>query len=264
MLSVLAARDRSHTVAVGQTSAVASCDKAFNGTKPLSTAPLAPAYFCMVEPKTSWGPDAVAVAPHFAVTAAHWQPSATKTATFVTPEGSVSTVSGSTGTSLTAWARANGYSESEIDEADIDDIYVWHFSSGTIPDACIPYVMDLKARNTYYKDDLYGIIAYTITQNGYLSFAPLLAADGSRYAFGTFNATTTRADMLEQLAPACCATIYGGDSGRPVLMIHEEKPVLLSTFWTAGSGPSFVKACDILDAYIHQQSGGTEALKRIE
>jgi hypothetical protein len=176
----------------------------------------------------------------------------------------VSTVSGSTGTSLTEWARANGYSESEIDEADIDDIYVWHFSSGTIPDACIPYVMDLKARNTYYKDDLDGIIAYTITQNGYLSFAPLLAADGSRYAFGTFNATTTRADMLEQLAPACCATIYGGDSGRPVLMIHEEKPVLLSTFWTAGSGPSFVKACDILDAYIHQQSGGTEALKRIE
>lgn len=264
MLAALAARNRQVTVAVGQTSAVASADQAFNGTTPLTTAPLAPAYFCMVEPTTSWGPDAVAVAPHFAITAAHWHPSATKSATFVTPSGASTTVSGTYGIALTDWARAKGYSESEIDEADIGDLFVWHFTTGTIPDDCIASVMDRSVWERDYDRDLSGILSYTITQNGYLSFAPLLAADGSRYAFGTFNATTTRADMLEHLAPACCATIYGGDSGRPILMVHDGTPVLLSTFWTAGSGPSLIRACEILDAFIRERSAGTEALRRVE
>ncbi|MBR5590937.1 MAG: hypothetical protein IKW38_00185 [Kiritimatiellae bacterium] len=264
MLAALQTRDTSTTVQSGITAAVATGDLCFDASgAPLSTAPLAPRFFCGVEPSRAWGPDAVAVAPHFAVTAAHWNPAQAKTATFRTPEGASVTVSGTYGISLVEWARQRGYSESEIRDADLADIWVWQFDNGTIPEACIPAVMDRSAWEHYYRSDLTGIACYAVTQNGYLSFGQLIHPDGGAYSIGSFTPERTRADLLATLSPPACALIYGGDSGRPVMMIHEGEPVLLSTFWTAGSGPSMIKACNILDDLIKTRSGGTESLKRI-
>ena len=264
MLAALQTRDTSTTVQSGITAAVATGDLCFDASgAPLSTAPLAPRFFCQVEPSRAWGPDAVAVAPHFAVTAAHWNPAQAKTATFRTPEGASVTVSGTYGISLVEWARQRGYSESEIRDADLADIWVWQFDNGTIPETCIPAVLDRSAWEHYYRSDLTGVACYAVTQNGYLSFGQLLHPDGGVYSIGSFTPERTRADLLATLSPPACALIYGGDSGRPVMMIHEGEPVLLSTFWTAGSGPSMVKACNILDDLIKTRSGGTESLKRI-
>ena len=264
MLAALQTRDTSTTVQSGITAAVATGDFCFDASgAPLSTAPLAPRFFCGVEPSRAWGPDAVAVAPHFAVTAAHWSPAQAKTATFRTPEGASVTVSGTYGISLVEWARQRGYSESEIRDADLADIWVWQFDNGTIPETCIPAVMDRSAWEHYYRSDLTGIACYAVTQNGYLSFGVLLHPDGGAYSIGSFTPERTRADLLATLSPPACALIYGGDSGRPVMMIHAGEPVLLSTFWTAGSGPSMIKACNILDDLIKTRSGGTESLKRI-
>lgn len=264
MLAALQTRDTSTTVQSGITAAVATGDLCFDTSgAPLSTAPLAPRFFCSVEPSRAWGPDAVAVAPHFAVTAAHWNPAQAKTATFRTPEGASVTVSGTYGISLVEWARQRGYSESEIRDADLADIWVWQFDNGTIPETCIPAVLDRSAWEHYYRSDLTGVACYAVTQNGYLSFGELLHPDGGAYSIGSFTPERTRADLLATLSPPACALIYGGDSGRPVMMIHEDEPVLLSTFWTAGSGPSMIKACNILDDLIKTRSGGTESLKRI-
>ena len=264
MLAALQTRDTSTTVQSGITAAVATGDLCFDASgAPLSTAPLAPRFFCGVEPSRAWGPDAVAVAPHFAVTAAHWNPAQAKTATFRTPEGANVTVSGTYGISLVEWARQRGYSESEIRDADLADIWVWQFDNGTIPEACIPAVLDRSAWEHYYRSDLTGVACYAVTQNGYLSFGELLHPDGGAYSIGSFTPERTRADLLATLSPPACALIYGGDSGRPVMMIHAGEPVLLSTFWTAGSGPSMIKACNILDDLIKTRSGGTESLKRI-
>lgn len=264
MLAALQTRDTSATVQSGITAAVATGDLCFDASgAPLSTAPLAPRFFCGVEPSRAWGPDAVAVAPHFAVTAAHWNPAQVKTATFRTPEGASVTVSGTYGISLVEWARQRGYSESEIRDADLADIWVWQFDNGTIPETCIPAVMDRSAWEHYYRSDLTGVACYAVTQNGYLSFGELLHPDGGAYSIGSFTPERTRADLLATLSPPACALIYGGDSGRPVMMIHAGEPVLLSTFWTAGSGPSMIKACNILDDLIKTRSGGTESLKRI-
>lgn len=264
MLAALQQRDTSVTVQSGITAAVAVGDLCFDASgAPLSTAPLAPKFFCCVDPSRTWGPDAVAVAPHFAVTAAHWNPAQAKTATFRTPDGASVTVSGTYGISLVEWARQQGYSESEIRDADLADIWVWQFEEGTIPEACIPSVLDRSAWEHYYRSDLTGVTCYAVTQNGYLSFGQLLHPDGGAYSIGSFTPERTRADLLATLSPPACALIYGGDSGRPVMMIHEGEPVLLSTFWTAGSGPSMIKACDILDELIKTRSGGTESLKRI-
>lgn len=264
MLAALQTRDTSTTVQSGITAAVATGDLCFDASgAPLSMAPLAPRFFCGVEPSRAWGPDAVAVAPHFAVTAAHWNPAQVKTATFRTPEGASVTVSGTYGISLVEWARQRGYSESEIRDADLADIWVWQFDNGTIPETCIPAVLDRSAWEHYYRSDLTGVACYAVTQNGYLSFGELLHPDGGAYSIGSFTPERTRADLLATLSPPACALIYGGDSGRPVMMIHEGEPVLLSTFWTAGSGPSMIKACNILDDLIKTRSGGTESLKRI-
>ena len=264
MLAALQTRDTSATVQSGITAAVATGDLCFDASgAPLSTAPLAPRFFCGVEPSRAWGPDAVAVAPHFAVTAAHWNPAQAKTATFRTPEGASVTVSGTYGISLVEWARQRGYSESEIRDADLADIWVWQFDNGTIPETCIPAVMDRSAWEHYYRSDLTGVACYAVTQNGYLSFGELLHPDGGAYSIGSFTPERTRADLLATLSPPACALIYGGDSGRPVMMIHAGEPVLLSTFWTAGSGPSMIKSCNILDDLIKTRSGGTESLKRI-
>ena len=264
MLAALQTRDTSTTMQSGITAAVATGDLCFDTSgAPLSTAPLAPRFFCGVEPSRAWGPDAVAVAPHFAVTAAHWNPAQAKTATFRTPEGASVTVSGTYGISLVEWARQRGYSESEIRDADLADIWVWQFDNGTIPEACIPSVLDRSAWEHYYRSDLTGVACYAVTQNGYLSFGELLHPDGGAYSIGSFTPERTRADLLATLSPPACALIYGGDSGRPVMMIHAGEPVLLSTFWTAGSGPSMIKACNILDDLIKTRSGGTESLKRI-
>lgn len=264
MLAALQTRNTSTTVQSGITAAVATGDLCFDASgAPLSTAPLAPRFFCVVDPSRAWGPDAVAVAPHFAVTAAHWNPAQAKTATFRTPEGASVTVSGTYGISLVEWARQRGYSESEIRDADLADIWVWQFDNGTIPETCIPAVMDRSAWEHYYRSDLTGVACYAVTQNGYLSFGELLHPDGGAYSIGSFTPERTRADLLATLSPPTCALIYGGDSGRPVMMIHAGEPVLLSTFWTAGSGPSMIKACNILDDLIKTRSGGTESLKRI-
>ena len=264
LLAALQTRDTSTTVQSGITAAVATGDQCFDASgAPLASAPLAPKFFCCVEPSRSWGPDAVAVAPHFAVTAAHWKPPQAKTATFRTPEGVSATVSGSWGISLVEWAQQRGYAAAEIRDANLGDIWVWQFDTGTIPDACIPYVFDRSGWEHYYHGDLSGIACYAITQNGYLSFGQLHRPDAGAYSIGLFSARYTRADLLAALSPPACARIYGGDSGRPVMMIHEGEPVLLSTFRTAGSGPSMIKACDILDDLIKTRSGGTESLKRI-
>lgn len=264
MLAALQTRDTSTTVQSGITAAVATGDQCFDASgAPLASAPLAPKFFCCVEPSRSWGPDAVAVAPHFAVTAAHWKPPQAKTATFRTPEGASVTVSGSWGISLVEWAQQRGYAAAEIRDANLGDIWVWQFDTGTIPEACIPYVLDRSGWEHYYHGDLSGIACYAITQNGYLSFGQLLRPDAGAYSIGLFSPRYTRADLLAALSPPACARIYGGDSGRPVMMIHEGEPVLLSTFRTAGSGPSMIKACDILDDLIKTRSGGTESLKRI-
>ncbi|MBR6802442.1 MAG: hypothetical protein IKM62_01325 [Kiritimatiellae bacterium] len=264
LLAALQTRDTSTTVQSGITAAVATGDQCFDASgAPLASAPLAPKFFCCVEPSRSWGPDAVAVAPHFAVTAAHWKPPQAKTATFRTPEGVSATVSGSWGISLVEWAQQRGYAAAEIRDANLGDIWVWQFDTGTIPDACIPYVLDRSGWEHYYHGDLSGIACYAITQNGYLSFGQLLRPDAGAYSIGLFSPRYTRADLLATLSPPACARIYGGDSGRPVMMIHEGEPVLLSTFRTAGSGPSLLKACEILDDLIKTRSGGTESLKRI-
>lgn len=264
LFAALQQRDTSVTVQSGITAAVATGDQCFDASgAPLASAPLAPKFFCCVEPSRSWGPDAVAVAPHFAVTAAHWSPAQAKTATFRTPDGASVTVSGSWGISLVEWAQQRGYAAAEIRDANLGDIWVWQFDTGTIPDACIPYVLDRSGWEHYYHSDLSGIACYAITQNGYLSFGQLVRPDAGAYSIGLFSPRYTRADLLAALSPPACARIYGGDSGRPVMMIHEGEPVLLSTFRTAGSGPSMIKACDILDDLIKTRSGGTESLKRI-
>ena len=264
LFAALQQRDTSVTVQSGITAAVATGDLCFDASgAPLASAPLAPKFFCCVDPSRTWGPDAVAVAPHFAVTAAHWSPAQAKTATFRTPDGASVTVSGAWGISLVEWAQQRGYAAAEIRDANLGDIWVWQFDTGTIPDACIPYVLDRSGWEHYYHGDLSGIACYAITQNGYLSFGQLLRPDAGAYSIGLFSPRYTRTDLLAALSPPACARIYGGDSGRPVMMIHEGEPVLLSTFRSAGSGPALLKACDILDDLIKTRSGGTESLKRI-
>ena len=264
LFAALQQRDTSVTVQSGITAAVATGDQCFDASgAPLASAPLAPKFFCCVDPSRTWGPDAVAVAPHFAVTAAHWSPAQAKTATFRTPDGASVTVSGAWGISLVEWAQQRGYAAAEIRDANLGDIWVWQFDTGTIPDACIPYVLDRSGWEHYYHGDLSGIACYAITQNGYLSFGQLLRPDAGAYSIGLFSPRYTRTDLLAALSPPACARIYGGDSGRPVMMIHEGEPVLLSTFRSAGSGPALLKACDILDDLIKTRSGGTESLKRI-
>lgn len=280
ILTALQKRDTSSTVASGITSAVCTTDLCFSdyGNNPVASAPLDPGFYCCVEPTSSWGPDAVAVAPHFAVTAAHWNPPQAHSASFRTPDGKAAYIRGTEGFALAQWARENGYSESEIREASLGDIWVWELrwtvdnvNIGTsIPDGCIPYVLDRSGWDYYYGSSLYGIACYAVTQNRYLSWSAFTRDDGAGWAEfgGTYrdvndNEMVMRSDLRALLSPAKCARIYGGDSGRPIMMIHDGKPVLISTFHTARSGPSYVLACDILDACIKQRSSGRESLKRI-
>lgn len=280
ILTALQKRDTSSTVASGITSAVCTTDLCFSdyGNNPVASAPLDSGFYCCVEPTSSWGPDAVAVAPHFAVTAAHWNPPQAHSASFRTPDGKAAYIRGTEGFALAQWARENGFSESEIREASLGDIWVWELrwtvdnvNIGTsIPDGCIPYVLDRSGWDYYYGSNLYGIACYAVTQNRYLSWSAFTRDDGAGWAEfgGTYrdvndNEMVMRSDLRALLSPAKCARIYGGDSGRPIMMIHDGKPVLVSTFHTARSGPSYVLACDILDACIKQRSSGRESLKRI-
>lgn len=280
ILAALQKRDTSSTIASGITSAVCTTDLCFSdyGNNPVASAPLDSGFYCCVEPTSSWGPDAVAVAPHFAVTAAHWNPPQAHSASFRTPDGKAAYIRGTEGFALAQWARENGYSESEIREASLGDIWVWELrwtvdnvNIGTsIPDGCIPYVLDRSGWDYYYGSNLYGIACYAVTQNRFLSWSAFTRDDGAGWAEfgGTYrdvndNEMVMRSDLRALLSPAKCARIYGGDSGRPIMMIHDGKPVLISTFHTARGGPSYVKACDILDACIKQRSSGRESLKRI-
>jgi hypothetical protein len=279
ILAALQKRDTSSTVASGITAAVCNSDLCFSGTGnvPVTSAPLATKFFCCVEPTTSWGPDAVAVAPHYAVTAAHWNPPKAHTASFRTPDGKSSNIHGKEGFALAQWARENGYSESEIREASLGDIWVWNLylvtgsntTTTSIPDGCIPYFLDRSAWEYYYDGDLSGVACYAVTQNRYLSWSAFTREDGAGWAEfgGTYkqgnDALVMRSDLHALLSPAKCARIYGGDSGRPVMIVHDDKPVLISTFHTAYGGPSYIKACDILDACIKKLSNNKESLKRI-
>ena len=274
-LAVLQARDTSVTVPSGVTPAVAACDYLYatNGTAPTAfspTLPLDPSLCCMVDTKVSqYGQRHFAVAPHFALTAAHWWPGGVgRTGRWLTPDGTVATTTTTGGVRLRDWAIANGYTSEEASA--VSDIYVFT-TDNAIPDACIPFVIDRPAIDSIFGGSLRGINCYAVTQNGYLTYSYYLSDVGNSWAspglltpssLGLSN-LPCRSDIALLLAPSFAAQIYGGDSGMPVFFVFDGKPVVTSLFWTVGSGSSLVTGADILDAYIKKASGGTESLKRI-
>ncbi len=274
-LAVLQARDTSVTVPSGVTPAVAACDYLYatNGTAPTAfspTLPLDPSLCCMVDTKVSqYGQRHFAIAPHFALTAAHWWPGGVgRTGRWLTPDGTVATTTTTGGVRLRDWAIANGYTTEEASA--VSDIYVFR-TDNAIPDACIPYVIDRPAIDAIFGGSLRGINCYAVAQNGYLTYSYYLSDVGSSWAapglltpssLGLSNLPCRR-DIALLLAPSYAAQIYGGDSGMPVFFVYEGKPVVTSLFWTVMAGSSLVTGADILDAYIRQASGGAESLKRI-
>lgn len=277
VLAALNARDTSSTVASGVTAAVAVDDAYI--TERFGTwrtdAPLAPKFFAMMDPRNYWGPEPVVVAPNFAVTAAHWNPPQQKIFRLDALDGSgeLGFYRTTLGVALAEWAKENGYSDEEIRLANIADLWVWKFSPYTgygdpavaVPDEIIPFVIDPAGVDYYYGGSLSGIACYSPTQNGYLSYAVLGNDYGSWWtAFGrTPGVAAGRADIVAALSPPLCAQVYGGDSGRPILMIHDNSPVILSVFWSAGGGASLVTGADILDDFISKNSNGAQSLKRI-
>lgn len=274
-LAVLRARDTSVTVPSGVTPAVAACDYLYatKGTAPTAfspTLPLDPSLCCMVDTMVSqYGQRHFAIAPHFALTAAHWWPGGVgRTGRWLTPDGTVATTTTTGGVRLRDWAIANGYTSEEASA--VSDIYVFR-TDNAIPDACIPYVIDKPAIDAIFGGSLRGINCYAVTQNGYLTYSYYLSDVGNSWAspglltpssLGLSN-LPCRSDIALLLAPSYAAQIYGGDSGMPVFFVYNGQPVVTSLFWTVGSGSSLVTGADILDAYIRQASGGAESLKRI-
>ncbi len=276
ILTALAQRDASSTVASGVTPAVASSDFIFAqpGIRPTFAAqsPLATSFVNFSQTDIIWRVSCVPVSPHYAVTASHWFDR--KDWSSVGPMYAPSTGNGeyfsiAEGVDLSAWARANGYSESEINEARIADLYVYRVTSSyaagpeAFEDGIIPYVMDRSALDYYYGGSLEGVACYALTQNLCLSYSAFSSPYGDRWSpFGReYDPKVVRADILGGLAN--CARIYGGDSGRPICMVHDNKPVVVSVFSTREKGPSLTCGAQILDAFIQQHSGGTESLKRI-
>lgn len=274
-LAVLQARDTSVTIPSGVTPAVAACDYLYatTGTAPTAfspTLPLDSSLCCMVDTKVSqYGQRHFAVAPHFALTAAHWWPGGVgRTGRWLTPDGIVATTTTTGGVRLRDWAIANGYTTEEASA--VSDIYVFT-TDNAIPDACIPYVIDRPAIDAIFGGSLRGINCYAVTQNGYLTYSYYTSDVGNSWAspglltpssLGHSN-LPCRSDIALLLAPSYAAQIYGGDSGMPIFFVYDGKPVVTSLFWTAISGSSLVTGADILDAYIRQASGGAESLKRI-
>lgn len=279
ILSYLQARETNAKESAGITKEVASDDRVFywNGNYQnysYTSGSLPRKYVLFANVADTWGPPAVPVAPHYAITAAHWNPGVDRIFNYFPRLSGTDrwSMAGSEGVALADWARQNGYSEEEIAAANISDIFVYRMdgngssSPQAFPNDNIPYVLDQSALDYYYNGSLEGIACYTITQDRLVSYAMYNRARGESWCgFGVeYDPQFTRSDIRDLLTPSYCTKIYGGDSGRPILFLHEgEKPVLTSIFWTAEYGSSLVGGCDILNAYIQQHSGGTESLRII-
>ena len=275
VLAILQARDTSQTVASGITPAVATCDYLYAtaGAAPTAYAdalPAAPALCAMVDTGVGqYGRRMFAVAPHYALTAAHWDPAPTgRVGRFLAPDGTVATVTATGGVRLRDWALRNGYTAEEAES--VWDVYVFTVD-GAIPDACVPWVIDQEGVNAHYKGSLKGIACLTVTQNGYLSYTAYADHRGSAWGRpGALRpedlaegALDCRDDVAQLLSDSRAAQVYGGDSGLPVFFVHDGKPVVTSLYHTVCAGSSLVGGADILDHYIRAASGGTESLKRI-
>jgi hypothetical protein len=278
MLAILQQRDRTATRVIGVTEAVESAgwyaSISFTSWNWNNNGAMPKEFACFTYPQEAWGPPHTAVAPHYAITAEHWKPDAVRSLGLILKlDGTkVHNTTGATtirGTSLAAWARQNGYTEKEIADANISDLYVWTLAQNSysvFPDELIPHVMDQSAVDYYYNGSLAGIACYALTQDLYVSYSAYRSDYGDRWClFGeSYDPQYVRADILEQLTPSACSKIYGGDSGRPILFLHNgDTPVLTSIFWTVANGSSLVKGAEILDAFIKADSNGRESLKRI-
>ena len=272
ILAALNKRDTSVTESAGITPENATCDYIFatRGQSPTAYSPVLPLsphlVACLDTNVNGWGSRQVAVAPHFTVTANHWTPAPTgRVGRWLSPNGTVTTATTVSGIPLADWARKNGYSESEIQDAGIADIYLFR-TDKPIPDDCLPYVIDQPTLSTRFNGSLKGVACYAPTQHGFLSYSVYQNDDGTCWEpFGDTppEYSCARQDIHKKLTASHAAMIHGGDSGLPILFACQGHPVITSIFKSALYGSSFVRGADILDAAIRQLSGNTEQLKRI-
>ncbi len=191
---------------------------------------------------------------------------------------------------LAAWAVENGWTRSEVTAMHIEDVMVIPVVSGTIPDACCPYIMSIPAWiNHFGGEGTLGAWAFSQTYVGRRAPDGILAGnmmtpcllnlgdmEKNGYGASTWNcagyawsATTTRADLLAQRQAMeaqgtahAFPPIYGGDSsGGIYIKDGQGRWIMASFFTTIYSGPSISAALPVLKKLCEQYG---DTLKTIE
>lgn len=236
---------------------------------------------------TSYG--SYLISPHVVASADHyWNAySKTFTATFYAANGTAHNLSfTSTGKNvakrwnLADWARAqHKWTDEEINAMRISDITVYIADSGSAAAESCPYFISEENWNKFFGVDRRSILGWGMTQlnsdkrkcaypmaidcniNGTINFASPAIMDSSTYwqDYGS-GQPMMRADIREYFRnlgsnanywkfPA----IYSGDSGSPVFIFHDQRPILLSHFWTTSGGPNYIKGLPVLREFCDKQ-----------
>ena len=180
-------------------------------------------------------------------------------------------------TSLTAWAEQNNI---KIPASGLDDIEVLA-TTQAVDTSAVPYLMSwMQFQGTFHRDALKGLAGYVVPQTPNTPQPVVFTNDiASGETAGELQWSTPK--LMSNLVPEECAymksmnpTYLGttGDSGRPVFMYVDGKPVIVShnhqvlkpifgpTAPYYMSGPNYIKAFQLLKAYVESKGDAVKTI----
>jgi len=196
-----------------------------------------------------------AVSAHVLACSSHYANWVTGTHTFDDGNGHTASVTKRAWVRLYDWALTNGFTQAEVDYAEIADVcMVTCDRTMAVPDGCIPWFMSEYTAADMFGDTVDGVQAWFAPQEHGQAVPCVLTGYTSISTSPIYyQVKLARADICRRMKEMGRQyNVHGGDSGKPCFVVIDGKPVVMFAFHydNSGSGDNYVKGFRIVKAFV--------------